>query len=177
MVPRVPDVTGKAAVFWPATLLVAAADVVTKYLAHTRLLPQRVPRELLGDTVRLTLLYNPGAAFGLNIGEYSRWFFLVLTAVALWVLARMYRGTDSADRARALALGLVCGGAVGNLINRLWSRAGVVDFIDVGLGRSRWPTFNVADIGISVGAILLAVVLWREDRMLEARAAADPGPE
>lgn len=169
--------------FWPATTIVAIIDVVTKYLAHTRLLPEHVPRELLGDTVRLTLVYNPGAAFGLSVGAYSRWFFLILTAVALWILARLYRATDSTDHARALALGLVCGGAAGNLINRLWSAAGVVDFIDVGLGRSRWPTFNMADIGISVGAFLLAWVLWRDERLTEeldardsrsGRVAADP---
>ena len=154
----------KANVFWTATALVVMLDVVTKYLAHTRLLPAHLPRDIVGHTVRLTLAYNPGAAFGLNVGAASRWIFLALTILALFILGRMYREARPGDRIRVLALGLVCGGAVGNLINRIWSARGVVDFIDVGVGNWRWPTFNVADIGVSVGAVLLAWVLWREDR-------------
>ena len=67
-----------------------------------------------------------------------------------------------------MALALVCAGAVGNLLDRMRSFFGVVDFIDVGVGDARWPTFNVADMAVSVGAVLLAWVLWQEDR--EARA-------
>ena len=154
--------------FWPTLIVVALADVGTKYLAHTRLLPQHVPRELVGDSMRLTLVYNPGAAFGLYLGAFSRWIFLLLTIVALVVVTRLYRGTLPNERARALALGLVSGGAVGNLINRVWSARGVVDFIDIGLGGWRWPTFNVADIGVSVGALLLAWVIWSEERHVES---------
>ena len=153
----------KALAFWPAVWLILALDVVTKYLAHTRL-PPHMPREILGDTLRLTLAYNPGAAFGLHLGPYSRWVFTALTIAALVVLARLYRETRPGDGWRALALGLVVGGALGNLVNRLWSTSGVVDWIDVGLGAARWPIFNVADIGVSVGAFLLAWVLWGEDR-------------
>jgi len=65
-----------------------------------------------------------------------------------------------------LALALVCAGALGNLFDRLRSDLGVVDFLDVGAGATRWPTFNVADMAVSVGAILLAWVLWQEDRAL-----------
>ena len=164
----------KAAIFWPTLTIIVLSDIVTKYLAHTLIVPYRPPREIVGDAVRLTLAYNPGAAFGLHVGPFSRWVFLVLTAVALWVLARLYRETASSDRTRALALGLVCGGALGNLINRIWSSAGVVDFIDVGVGHVRWPTFNVADIGVSVGAFLLAWVLWREDQPPAGNAIANP---
>jgi signal peptidase II len=64
-----------------------------------------------------------------------------------------------------VALALVCGGAVGNLIDRVRSPLGVVDFIDVGISEmTRWPTFNVADMAVSFGAFLLAWVLWEEDR-------------
>lgn len=86
-----------------------------------------------------------------------------LMIVAMIFLARLYRETPEDDGIRALALGLVMGGAVGNLVNRIWSTRGVVDFLDVGIGSHRWPTFNVADIGVSVGAGLLAWVLWKED--------------
>lgn len=151
-------------IFWPALVTVALADVITKYLAHTRLTPENLPHDVIGDVLRITLVYNPGAAFGLNVGPQSRWIFLVLTVVALVVLLTLYRATEPRDFLRLLALGLVSGGAVGNLINRLWSARGVVDFLDVGVGTARWPTFNIADIGVSVGATLLAIALWREGR-------------
>jgi signal peptidase II len=60
-------------------------------------------------------------------------------------------------------LGFIAGGAAGNLIDRVLSSAGVVDFIDVGIPSWRWPTFNVADIAVSCGAVALALSLWRED--------------
>lgn len=143
---------------------VTILDVVTKEIARTRLVPEHLPRELIGDFFRLTLVYNPGAAFGLNVGAYSRSIFTVLTIVAMWVLIKLYRSTAEGDRVRVAALGLVIGGALGNLINRFWSERGVVDFLDIGLGSSRWPTFNFADVGVSVGAFLLAWVLWGEDQ-------------
>jgi len=156
--------SGNAGLFWPVLLIVTAIDVVSKRFAVHWLPPQRVPHELVGDWLRFTLVYNPGAAFGLHVGQYSRWIFMVLTLVALIILARLYRGTRSGDLTRTVALALVCGGAVGNLIDRIRSGNGVIDFIDVGLGDSRWPTFNVADVAVSAGAFLLAWVLWEEDR-------------
>jgi len=74
---------------------------------------------------------------------------------------------------RALALGLAWGGAAGNLIDRFISPAGVVDFIDIGFGDVRFWTFNVADSAVTVGALMLAFVLWREDRRALATAAAE----
>jgi len=82
----------------------------------------------------------------------------------LVILGRLYKATRQGDLLRTFALGLVCGGAVGNLIDRVRSATGVVDFIDVGVGDLRWPTFNVADMAVSVGAFLLAWVLWGEER-------------
>lgn len=155
-----------AALFWPVIVFVAALDVVTKAIAVRTLVPQRVPHEVLGEYVRLTLVYNPGAAFGLNLGPQSRWIFTVLTLVALAILWRLYRATRGGDLVRVLSLALVCAGAVGNLIDRLRSDLGVVDFLDVGVGTTRWPTFNVADMAVSVGAVLLAWVLWQEDRAI-----------
>jgi signal peptidase II len=163
-----------AGLFWPVLLIVTAIDVVTKRFAVLGLPPQRVPHEVYGDWLRFTLVYNPGAAFGLHVGQYSRWIFMVLTLVALVILARLYRGTRGGDITRTIALALVCGGAVGNLIDRIRSGAGVIDFIDVGLGDSRWPTFNVADVAVSTGAFLLAWVLWEEDRDTVAVPAAVP---
>ena len=149
--------------FWGTLITVVAVDLVTKIIAASALSPQHIPHEILGNSLRLTLVYNPGAAFGLNLGIYSRWIFMALTAGALIILGRLYQATRQGDLVRTLALGLVCGGAVGNLI---------VDFIDVGVGDVRWPTFNVADMAVSVGAFLLAWVLWGEERAAAAQVVA-----
>jgi signal peptidase II len=150
--------------FWGVMITIVALDVVTKLLAVANLSPQHIPHEVIGNHLRLTLVYNPGAAFGLHLGGYSRWIFMALTVGALIVLGRLYQATRQGDLARTLALALVCGGAVGNLIDRVRSPLGVVDFIDVGLRDMRWPTFNVADMAVSIGAFLLAWVLWGEER-------------
>lgn len=154
----------KALLFWPVLLLVTAVDAVTKMLARRWLPFPLLPHDVLGNTVRFTLVYNPGAAFGINFGGYSRWIFMALTVIALLILARLYAATRNGHTMRIVALALVCGGAIGNLIDRMSSGMGVVDFIDVGLRTARWPTFNVADMAVSVGAVLLALVLWTEDR-------------
>ena len=155
----------KSRIFWSLAVTVVALDVVTKYVAVRALAPVYTPRDVVGDWVRLTLVYNKCAAFGLCIGPTwsSRWVFLGLTLVALAILARLYRATRSGDVLRTAALGLVCGGAVGNLIDRVRHGAGVVDFVDLGVGDWRWPTFNVADVAVSVGAFLLAWALWGEE--------------
>jgi len=160
--------------FWWVLVGVTGIDAVTKLLAVKHLDAYRVPYDLnLGDWVQFTLVHNPGAAFGLHVGPHSRWVFMFLTLVALVILGRLYLATRPGDRPRAFALALVCGGAVGNLIDRVRSASGVVDFIDVGFGDARWPTFNVADMGVSCGAIALAVSLWMEDaRRARAEAAA-----
>jgi signal peptidase II len=160
--------------FWGTLVMIVVVDLITKLLAVATLSPQHVPHEVIGNHVRLTLVYNPGAAFGLNLGIYSRWIFMALTAGALIILGRLYKATRPGDLLRTMALGLVCGGAVGNLIDRIRSATGVVDFIDVGVGDLRWPTFNVADMAVSVGAFLLAWVLWGEERAPASVVGATP---
>ncbi|HEU4719819.1 MAG TPA: signal peptidase II [Gemmatimonadaceae bacterium] len=159
-----------AALFWPVLLVVLVADVITKAIAERALLPRGIPHDVLGSWFRFTLVYNPGAAFGLNLGSQSRWIFSALTLIALVILARLYMSTRPGHTARAAALALVCAGAIGNLIDRLRSFFGVVDFIDIGIGNARWPTFNVADMAVSFGAGLLAYVLWQEDQAAQASA-------
>ena len=149
--------------FWGTAAAVVIADFVTKLIAEA-FLARRLPLRVLGDVVQLRLVYNEGAAFGLHVGDNSRWIFLGLAIVALFVLASLVRSTRPGDRFRLLSLALVCGGAVGNLIDRVRSAQGVVDFLDVGVGAWRWPTFNVADSAITIGAIALGLSLWQEGR-------------
>ena len=153
---------GDRSIFAVAEILIVVLDAITKYIAELRLGAGETIA-VVGEWIRLHLVYNRGAAFGLHLGPYSRWIFLVIAVLAVVILYRMSASSPPGDRFRQLALGLVAGGAVGNLIDRIRSEQGVVDFLDVGIGALRWPTFNVADIGVSCGAIALALSLWRED--------------
>jgi signal peptidase II len=116
---------------------------------------------VVGNVVRLTLTYNRGAAFGIDASPRGRWVLAGLTLGILAWLAAMYRHAEPRDRRLLTALALLVGGAVGNLLDRVYSPRGVVDFIDLGIGDARFWTFNVADVGISAGAVLLAITVWR----------------
>ena len=129
---------------------------------------------MIGERLTLRLVYNPGAAFGNNVGEHSRWVMMALALVALVVLGAMVYQTSPSQRFRIFTLGLVCGGAVGNLIDRFRSARGVVDFIDIWIGRFHWPTFNVADMAVSCGAIALAVILWSEGKQQQEEVVEEP---
>jgi signal peptidase II len=167
-----PNAGSERWIFWTAAALVVVLDLITKIIAEATLL--RTPGiTVLGDWFQLRLVYNQGAAFGLHLGPYSRWIFLTVAIVAVFVLRRMSHTSPPGDIFRQLALGLVAGGAAGNLIDRIRSERGVVDFLDVGIGALRWPTFNVADIAVSCGAIALVISMWREDsRRAEPESAS-----
>lgn len=165
--------TRNGRVFWTAVVAVIVVDVITKALAVRYLMPQHVPHPIIGEVVRFTLAFNPGAAFSMSLGDNSRYIFGAFAVVALYILWRLYRTSAPGDSLRVLALGLACGGAAGNLIDRFRSSSGVVDFIDIGVGDVRFWTFNVADSAVTVGAIVLAIVLWREDRRELATEAAE----
>lgn len=150
---------------WSGSVLVAvlAVDLFTKWLIQQAFRPhESVP--IWGDFFRLTYIFNPGAAFGFHVGPHSRVIFLVLSLVALGVLVLMFRNTPADRTHRLIAIGAIAGGALGNIVDRIRSSAGVVDFLDFGIGDLRWPVFNVADIAVSLGAILLFLSFWSEDR-------------
>src|SRR5215217_1298240 len=151
----------KARIFWPTLLGVYALDFISKRLVEAYLHPAYVPHDVIGDFVRFTLAYNKNAAMGLSLGGYSRVGFTITAAVVLVVLGVLYRRTPDDQKISVLALGLITAGALGNLTDRLMSAQGVVDFIDVGIGASRFYTFNVADAGVTCGAVLLAIVSLR----------------
>jgi signal peptidase II len=136
------------------------ADCATKRVVEGRL-TVGTPKPVVGDVVRLTLSYNTDAAMGIRLGSDSRLVLASLSFVALVVLGVLYHRTKQGERLRAVGVALVVGGAVGNLIDRLRSAAGVVDFIDLGVANVRFWTFNLADVGITVGALMLLVALGR----------------
>jgi len=169
---RASSTSAKARLFWPLVLVLFAADCSTKELVETSIAASNSPYPVLGDYMRFSVAYNPAAALNVSFGPHSREILSVIAVVALLVLWRLYQTTPHDARLRAAALGCLVGGALGNLIERLRSPRGVTDFIDVGVGAWRFWTFNVADLGITVGAALLALAIWRED----ARRRGVPDP-
>lgn len=152
--------TRKARWFWPLAIALLVADCATKRAVEHALTIGR-PEPVIGDVVRFTLSYNTDAAMGIRLGGGSRTLLAMLSAAALVVLGVLYRRTGPGDRRRAVGVALIVGGAVGNLVDRVRSTAGVVDFIDVGVANVRFWTFNVADVGITAGALLLLLTLGR----------------
>ena len=169
--------SSNARLFWTTAGIVVVLDLATKLIVQNTLTFLE-PRRIIGDFVRFTLVYNRGAAFSMSLGSQSRYIFGTFALIALVILWRLYRQSAAHDRARVFALGLAWGGAAGNLIDRIREPRGVVDFIDIGVGTVRFWTFNVADSAVTIGALLLAWVLWHEDRerasdrRRRARAAA-----
>lgn len=161
------------AAFWALLLAVLVPDWLTKRWAETALLPRHVPHEIIGETLRFTLSYNQGAAFGMSVGAASRWFFAGLASGIIGLMLWATRDLVRTSRLASFGLPLVLGGAVGNLLDRLRDIGAVVDFIDIGVGDVRFWTFNVADMGVTFGAIALVLALWREDAAA-SRARAEP---
>jgi signal peptidase II len=134
--------------------LVLVLDQFTKWLAAGNLqYGEPVP---LVPMLALTLAHNYGAAFSFlgDASGWQRWFFIVLAMVVSIVLLLWLRRLQRHEQRVALALALILGGAIGNVIDRLLYGY-VIDFIDVYYGDWHWPVFNVADSAISVGAALL----------------------
>ena len=138
-------------------LAVVVADQATKWaIVEWVPLYDRVP---LNSFINLTHQKNTGAAFSFlaNAGGWQRWFFVVLASIVSAVIAVwIWRIRKEGQAMLSLGLALVLGGAVGNLIDRIWF-GHVTDFIQVWFGEWAFPSFNVADAGISVGAALLII--------------------
>ena len=151
----------KAKAFWPTLILLYAADFATKRIAEAQLPPAYVPHPVLGDFLRFTLAYNKNAAMGISLGDYSRAGFAITAGCVLLVLAILYRRLPRNSTVSSFALALIAAGALGNLTDRVMSPNGVVDFIDIGIGTARFWTFNIADMGVTCGALLLAIASTR----------------
>lgn len=154
----------KMRVFGPVSLLLLLVDCSSKEMVVDHLGVANVPHSVVGDVVRFTLAFNHDAAMGLTLGSFSRIGFALAAVFAISVLVPLYRRAQASQTSLLVALALICGGAAGNALDRLRSSRGVVDFIDVGIGAHRFYIFNVADLGVSIGAALLAFILWRSER-------------
>jgi signal peptidase II len=157
-------------VFWPLASVLVLADCATKRVVEATVSLYDTPKPFIADLVRVTLAYNQGAAFSTQFGPYQRWVLIGIAVAMLVALAWWYRPAARAGRVAIVGLALVAGGAVGNLLDRVLSNRGVVDFLDLGVGDTRFFVCNVADAGISVGALLLLYALWRHDRNEPRRA-------
>ncbi len=143
-------------------LLALALDQLSKYIVM-QTIPEHRPVPVIQGLFDLVNIRNRGAAFGfLNRSdiEWQFWLFLVATAVAAWAIFMLVRSSHE-DPWLFAGLGLVLGGALGNLVDRVRFRA-VVDFLDVYWGDWHWPAFNVADSAIFVGAALACLAMWRQ---------------
>ena len=140
-------------VFGVTAVAAFALDQVAKALAVAHLDPS-VPVPLLGGVLRLTLTHNVGSAFGIiRSGTIP---LAASAVVCVVILGYVLRGGLARAQGRGVALGLVVGGALGNLLDRVRTGA-VVDFIDLRV----WPVFNLADTVITIGVGLLALGLLR----------------
>ena len=157
--------------FLACAAAVLVLDQVTKALVAGRLV-LGVPVPVLGDFVRLTLVHNRGAAFGLFPG--SRVPFIIVSILAIAVVLYLFARDAYRSAPARVLLGSILGGALGNLIDR--ARLGyVIDFIEVGVGSLRWPVFNVADSAVTLGVIILAWNLARQGRHASAPAEDSHG--
>jgi len=144
--------------FYLVAALVLALDIATKQIVYRNLVLGGPPVEVVGDWLRWTYIHNAGAAFGLFQG--NRIVFLVVSILSAIVILGLANHREYRRPWTLFALALILGGALGNLLDRIWLGV-VIDFIDCGFREHRWPFFNIADSGISVGVVLLAIQLLR----------------
>lgn len=147
-------------------LPVLGLDTLSKFWVEQTLeINQPVP--VLGELLRLTLNYNTGVAFGLfaNGGVWPLVVTgLIIVSLAIWLVHALR--TDEIPPVASWPIGLILGGAIANFVDRLPDRR-VTDLLDVGLGSTRWPTFNLADSFIVLGVIVLMLMMLLEQRQLK----------
>lgn len=147
---------------WLWAPLVLIVDYVTKRLVLANVDALRGRVEVLGDFARFIYVRNPGSAMGLF--PAGRWVLVGISAAAAVFLVVLYVTSRPRRAARLGALAAILGGALGNLVDRIFYGGLVVDFIDLGIGSHRFYTFNVADMGVSLGGLVLFLSLLRDER-------------
>ena len=138
------------------SLVVIVSDQIAKQVAETLLTPHQAVN--LFPYFDWYLTYNTGAAFSFlaDAGGWQRWLFTVIAIVISFVIVKWIRKLPAEETLTAASLGLILGGAIGNLIDRVYL-GHVIDYIQVWLGSYPFPAFNIADASISVGAVLLVL--------------------
>ncbi len=137
-------------------------DQATKILVF-RLMPLHSVKEIIPGFFNLVHVHNTGAAFSMFAGAASFWRQLIFVGLAIVVVVGLmvaYVKLEKGDLANRISYALIISGAIGNLIDRV--RLGeVIDFLDFYIGPYHWPAFNVADMGISVGAGIMLLTLLK----------------
>ena len=154
------------------SLGVIVLDQWTKWMVELHL-PHHVAEPLIPGLLNFTHVRNTGVAFGLFASQGmtgGSWLLTLLGLAALTAVGLYFWFAPARDRLLLVALALVVGGAVGNLIDRVASGA-VTDFIDVYVGVHHWPSFNVADSAISIGIVLMALDSFRSRQRHHREAA------
>ncbi len=140
-------------------------DQVTKYWVN-QMIPLYSTITIIPHFFDLVNIRNRGAAFGfLNRPdiEWQFWLFLIATVIAVCSILFFTYKAEASDKWVFISFGLILGGALGNLLDRLHLRA-VIDFLDFYLGEWHWPAFNVADIAICLGGIGIIFFMWYKEK-------------
>lgn len=156
-------------------VLVILADQGSKILVAQRMsMGQSV--SVLGDFFRLTFIRNAGGAFGIFLG--GGWFYLAASIIAIVLIYYYFRRMSGRHVWSRISLAVILGGALGNLLDRLRFGA-VTDFLDVGIGRLRWPIFNLADAAVTVGvaAFVVTILLKKAEARGEDQEAGRSQPK
>jgi signal peptidase II len=149
--------------------VIVVLDQITKIWADTSLaMYEQIP---ITGFFNITKAYNYGAAFSFldNAGGWQRWFFTAISLVVSVILCVWLYRMRRSERWLSISISLILGGAVGNLIDRVWYGY-VVDFIQVYWRTSYFPSFNIADAAISCGTIILLVLTLFEKNDVDANA-------
>ncbi len=144
---------------WLSVVVVILDQLTKLWIDSSMTLHERLP--LIEGYFDLTLAYNPGAAFSFlaDAGGWQRWFFTILSTVVTLILVVWLKRLQAHEKITAVALALIIGGAIGNLIDRI-AYGHVIDFLLVYYQQWSWPAFNVADSAISIGVILMLLALF-----------------
>lgn len=154
----------KHSYFWPCViaLVTIVLDQWTKLLV-LKYIPANKSIVIIPGFFDLVNIRNRGAAFGfLNRSdiEWQFWLFLLATLIAVWAIFSLLKNASNPPLLKA-SLGLILGGSIGNMLDRLRFRA-VIDFLDFYWGQWHWPAFNVADMAICIGAFLACLIILRK---------------
>ncbi len=166
--------------FFIITAAVIFADHLTKWIIKTSMELHQTIR-VIGDYFTITYILNSGIAFGMfdtNPSPHKPILLIIISFIALGIILYIFLSLPKSVKHTALAMGLIFGGAIGNMIDRI-VRGKVVDFLDfdfpditvraLNIHMTRWPTFNVADSCVLAGIVLLLVIILRQGGESESR--------